>query len=240
MNSTYNVGIPQLRRLQEEMIRAAILLEKGENNWRHLFRKSDFFERHSNYLQVTIRAANAEDFLKWFRLCESRLRLLITSLETPQVSVWPFAKFFRRNYTKRGVVADGNRLSDDDCMHESCFFVALRFAPGVDTVNLRHCASDFLYKVNSWEERKEGMDLGIAHVLQEDLPDFVINHAVVDDDPTVSFTLKGGNPAKTMENRPGTPLNKEKGDTGLTPKLARSALSDPDIVSPAKRARKCP
>jgi poly(A) polymerase len=232
VNSTYNVGLPQLRRIQEEMIRAAILLEEGEHSWRNIFRGSDFFERHSNYLQITIRASNAEDFLKWLRLCESRLRLLITSLETPQVSAWPFAQFFRRKYTKTGVVASGAQQSHDDCLHESFFFVALRFAPGVDTVNLRYCTSDFLYKVNSWEERKEGMDLGIAHVLQEDLPSFVFNV------PCTSLEVANAASSEAPEDRTGRPSNKEESSTRLTPKLARSTLSEADVVSPAKRARK--
>jgi len=220
MNSTYNVGSPQLRRIQEELIRAALVLEEGENHWSDIFQGSDFFERHSNYIQITIRACNSGDFLKWQRLCESRLRILINSLETPQISPWPFAQFFhKKNSNDVGV-------GENVCVQESYFYVALRFAPGVETVNLRYCTSDFLHKVNSWEERKEGMDLNINHMLQADLPDFV-------------FQKVKAVPFRTIEHLeiPEQPEKRGSKTTGLTPIFARSTLSECHGASPAKRAR---
>jgi poly(A) polymerase Pap1 len=256
VNSTYNVGLPQLRRIQEEMLHAAIILEEGEENFGKLFRKSDFFRRHSNFLQITIRATNSDDFFKWLRLCESRLRLLITSLDTPQVNAWPFTKFFERKYNPSGSLKrqKNAKSPDNSCLHESFFFIALRFAPGVDSVNLRYCTADFLNKVNSWEERKEGMDLTIAHVLLEDLPAFVFDDDDGDDDndddvkeqPTTSTVPipqeqpLNDTPAATPKPtpRPQTPTNHEEGSTRLTPKLARSTLLEAAILgSPAKRAR---
>ncbi|CAB9530722.1 Nuclear poly(A) polymerase [Seminavis robusta] len=164
MNSSYNIGIPQLRRIQDEMIRAAYALEhaRSPGDCTALFRDGGFFRRHSNYLQVNIRARNAEDFLHWFRLCESKMRLLIACLETPEVHAWPFAKFFDRRF---------------GTTHESYFFIALRFAEGVETVDLRYSTSEFLHKINSWEGRKEGMDLSIARVSANDLPSFVLGRA---------------------------------------------------------------
>ena len=221
MNSAYNVGLPQRRRIQEETIRAACIMEEGEENWKLLFENSDFFVRHSNFLQLTIRASNANDFFKWQRFCESRLRLLITSLETPQVNVWPFAKFFKRTYSPIGIRNKVDNVSKDG-LHESYFFIALRFAVGVETVSLRYSMSDFLHKVNSWEERKEGMDLGIAHILKDDLPPEVFE--------TSTETI-------SVNPRPRTPVDQEETGTRLTPKLARSTLSVDDIDTQSKRAR---
>ena len=160
MNSAYNIGIPQLRRIQDEMCRAAYTLEhtRHPGDCSGIFQDGGFFNRHHNYLQIKIRAPNAEDFLHWFRLCESRMRLLIASLETPEVQAWPFAKFFDRRF--------GNH-------HESFFFIAIRFAPAVETVDLRYLTSEFLHKINSWEGRKEGMDLSIDRVAHRHLPPFV-------------------------------------------------------------------
>lgn len=228
------------------MLHAAIILEEGEGNWGKLFRKSDFFRRHSNFLQITIRANNSEDFFKWLRLCESRLRLLITSLDTPQVNAWPFTKFFERKYNASGSVKNAKNATspDNSCLHESFFFIALRFAPGLDSVNLRYSTSDFLHKVNSWEERKEGMDLTIAHVLLEDLPEFVFDDDN-DDDDDVQESATNPIPQEQPLNdtpktapRPQTPTNQKEGSTRLTPKLARSTLLDADVMaSPTKRAR---
>lgn len=226
VNSTYNVGRPQLRRIQEEMVQAALNLEQGGDRWTKLFEGSDFFHRHSNFLQITIRANNARDFLKWLRLCESRLRLLIASLETPnEVSAWPFAKFFLRKYTKAGVIACGDQESDKDCLQEALFFIALRFAPGIESVNLRQSTSEFLHKVNSWEERKEGMDLGIAHVLQSELPALVCANK----SSRAEIAL-----ASVRAKRQHT---ERANGTRLTPKLARTGISDDDFASPSKRAR---
>lgn len=171
MNSSYNVGVPQLRRIQEEMIRAAILLEEkeeeeeeeggGGGGLRNLFQRSTFFQRHSNFLQLTISSNNSSDHINWMRFCQTKLRLLICSLETKQISAWPFSNFFHPN------------TSGGDGVCESFFFIALRFAPNVETINLKHFTLDFLHKVNSWEDRKPGMDLNIQHVLKENLPNFV-------------------------------------------------------------------
>jgi len=127
MNSTYNVGLSQLRRLQVELKRASDSLSsttlrpprsiqprtylqvgngpsaersEGEssNPFESLFAKSDFFARHANFLQVKIQASNEQDFLEWHRLIESRLRLLIAALETQDTQAWPYSHFFNRTY----------------------------------------------------------------------------------------------------------------------------------------------
>ena len=238
MNSAYNVGVPQLRRMQEEMKKAYLTLDRGENHWREIFTNNDFFCRHSNFLQVSVRAKNTEDFLPWQRFCESRLRLLINALETPQVSAWPFARFFGQNYTKIGRIRTFQQKSDDTCMKENHFFIALRFAPGVQSIDLRYFISDYLHKMNSWEERKEGMDLGICHLLREDLPNFVFDR-----------TLSNEVHSNAHPNIPRSPTRLPSTDakvdaahdrtTKLTPKLGLSTLSDegPGLQSPTKKAR---
>ena len=55
MNSAYNVGAPQLRRLRDELRWASSLGEDvlaGRKGWDALFAGSDFFRQHANYLQV--------------------------------------------------------------------------------------------------------------------------------------------------------------------------------------------
>jgi poly(A) polymerase len=54
VNSSYNVGLPQKRRIQEEMIRATILLwqeeeevdDEKERGWSVILKEADFFKRH--------------------------------------------------------------------------------------------------------------------------------------------------------------------------------------------------
>ena len=175
MNSSYNVGMPQLRRIQDEMILACNHLSVNPGDYASLFQESNFFFRHEHFVQVTIRASNRQDFVEWFRLVESRLRLLITSLETPQVHAWPFARFFDRQYDADGTYLGPGKTQDTNALHESLFFIALRFEHGLESINLQDYTSDFLHKVNSWESRKAGMDLSLTHVTSADLPDFVLS-----------------------------------------------------------------
>ena len=205
VNSAYNVGYPQLRRLQEEFAHAARILQQGEERWRDIYTANDFFYRHSNFLQVSIRASNAADFLTWQRFGESRLRLLITALEAPLVKCWPFARFFGQRFTKFGKICSSERqTSDDSCAQESNFFIALRFAPGLDTVDLRGYVSDFLHKMNTWEGRNKGMDLGICHVLQNDLPRYVFDFKSSDKKITYAHpkTKTRGNKKKKVRQPP--------------------------------------
>ncbi|KAG7344085.1 polynucleotide adenyltransferase [Nitzschia inconspicua] len=171
MNASYNVGLPQQRRIQEEFIRAVFRMGRREENWRSVLDSTDFFERHANYLQITIRAGNSEDFMKWLQLCESRLRILIAAIDSgPEVSAWPFAQFMKRDFVPEGI-SDSSSEASVECAKEAVFFIGLRFAPGVESLNLKQYSSEFLYShINSWEGRKPGMDFLMAHVLQQDLP----------------------------------------------------------------------
>jgi poly(A) polymerase len=182
MNSSYNVGIPQLRRIQDEMIRACNSLRLSPSAAAHhpqdysvLFssQSSDcFFRQHKHFLHLTIRAVHAQDFVEWFRLCESRLRMLITDLESRDVNVWPFGRFFDRSYSPTGLATGAGKSLQPNCLQESCFFIALRFAPHVNQINLRYLTHNYLHAVNSWDDRKPGMDLSICHVTCDKLPDF--------------------------------------------------------------------
>ena len=164
MNSSYSVGIPQLRRMQDEMYRAAYVLEKSNFDWSLIFHDCGFFQRHCNFLQVIMSAHNKEDLLLWSRLCETKLRILISALETDDVQAWPFANFFERPINETSL--------ETKC--EMHFFIALRFAPGIENIDLTDSTFDFLSRVNSWEDRRGGMDLEIYRITADALPSFVL------------------------------------------------------------------
>ena len=172
MNSSYNVGVPQLRRMQMEFFVASQTLdqiENGEKNWTDLYQGNDFFEQHIHFLQVNISADNSASFVEWFRFCESRLRLLIAGLEAPDfgLQVFPFAKFFHQRFDEKGQYL-GVGTSETKCRQEASFFVGLRFAYGVETLDLRFCMSEFLHIVNTWVGRRQGMDLTAEIVRKHD------------------------------------------------------------------------
>ncbi len=176
MNSAYNVGVPQLRRLREELDRGDKIMNEIANSkatFDLLLKENDFFKDHVHYLHISIIASNEKDHRAWFGMCESRLRILIAGLESYTTKAYPFAKFFTRRVNEN-LEASNNKSPGNEGEIETSFFVGLRFADGVDTVDLKSCAAEFVYLANSWVDRKEGMDLKIQHVLQTELPGFVL------------------------------------------------------------------
>ena len=159
MNSSYNVGQSQLRRLRDELGRASRLTNdmSGKKGWNILF-ESNFFEQHANYLQVNITANTENEFRIWFGLCESRMRLLILGLDTDTVQAYPFARFFHQR-------------SEDQYI--ASFFIGLRFAPVVKRIDISSLVTNYLQTVNSFAERTEGMDLTMNLVTKSDLPYYV-------------------------------------------------------------------
>ena len=186
MNSSYSVGIPQLRRMQDEMYRAAYALKESSFDCSVIFQDCGFFQRHCNFLQVIMSAHNKEDLLLWGRLCETKLRILISALETDDVQAWPFGTFFERPI-------------NDTSLETKCemhFFIAIRFAPGIENVDLRDSASDFLNRVNSWEGRCYGMDLEICRITADAVPSFVLTKELKVDE---AATLEAERQAKRQK-----------------------------------------
>jgi poly(A) polymerase len=255
MNSSYNVGIPQLRRIHDEMVRACNSLSssssssnenQGADSHSHskyqvLFRQSDFFRQHKHFLQVTIRATNAQDFVEWFRLCESRLRMLISDLETREVNVWAFGRFFDRSYSPAGT-ATGAGKSEASCLQESCFFMALRFAPHVDHVNLGYLTHNYLHAVNSWDERCSGMDLSIAHVTSDKLPEYCWQADTTGNpnhDGAEDWSLGCGGPSSSGAVAPPQPAmcGVENNPNHNQLHSATGGGGSFDLASPTKRSR---
>ena len=156
MNSSYNVGQSQLRRLRDELGRAS-QLTKGKKDWNAIF-ESNFFDQHANYLQINITGKSENEFRIWFGLCESRMRLLILGLDTDTVQAYPFARFFHQK-TKDQYIAS--------------FFIGLRFAPVVKRVDISSLVTNYLQTVNSFDGRTDGMDLTIDLVTKANLPYYV-------------------------------------------------------------------
>ena len=161
---------------------------------------------------------DAKDHRAWFGLCESRLRLLIAGFESVRhgTFAYPYAKFFTRQVQHNSEI---NGLGTKTKLVTS-FFIALRFSPSVDSVDLRSCMDEFVHIVNSWEDRKSTMDLTIKHMLQKDLPDYVYQDDNLIDLETLEFSSSS--------------LGKRRADTSF-------CVNDLDTVmeSPMKKANIC-
>lgn len=251
MNSSYNVDMPQLRRIKEEMIRASNMLQQrhqrrprknGNNNiYRELFSPSDFFGRHRHFLRVDVTAASEQDFVEWFRLVESRLRTLISNLDTPQVHAFPFARFFNVPRTDPSSVPDA---------HQKCFFIGLRFANDVSAMNVKHLTLDFLHKVNTWEGRKPGMNLALQHVLDDGIPLHVweaMRRRSKNSAAGGSGVPKKGSSELSVDSENTAPATDDEDDSSCCPSVEKQSQSQtqllpalsssPDLSSPAKKCR---
>lgn len=158
MNSSYNVDYPQLRRIQDEfryMHNHFSSHKKAgiQNPYIHLFEPSDFFQQHRHYLCVTISANSEQNFIEWFRWVESKLRLLISHMETEKINSWPYARF----------------MDSDSRKFEKSFYIALRFAPDLEAIDMQSLPMEFLHKANNWESRTGDMNLHVVCLLDQDV-----------------------------------------------------------------------
>lgn len=229
MNSSYNVGEPQLRRLSDELCRASKLsgdILSGKKDWDVLISKNDFFKQHVHYLQINIIGEEEDGFREWFGLCESRIRLLIAGLESPMAGVraYPFAKFYHRR--------EGDK-------YVATFFIALRFAPWTERVDLGPLVSEYLTVVNMWDGRREGMDLTIHLVAKKYLPSYVFAATNVTAAQKANVDVakghirqhgvKDGDTKEGQSSDTITPAKRKHLDADVTPSINISALKRTSI-----------
>ena len=166
MNSAYNVGMPQLRRLQEELKRAAgltrswvldptsKLMTRRREGWEGLFEVSPFFTRFQNFLQVDVwveggRKGGRGEFGRWFGWVESRLRSLILALEQPPLlHSYPLADALSNPFSEEEQQQQQQQQQEEGRERRRVsFFVALVFEASVNNYDVSPAVEDFLLKV---------------------------------------------------------------------------------------------
>uniref|UniRef100_A0A7S3JTP7 polynucleotide adenylyltransferase n=2 Tax=Aureoumbra lagunensis TaxID=44058 RepID=A0A7S3JTP7_9STRA len=188
MNSSYNIGEPQLRAIRDElklgventrridrlandlfMTSQSIDNEESKINrlkdlWREFFGPSDFFHAHRHYVQIDVIAKDDDSLRRWFAWCESRLRGLVVALDTP-------------GYVKARPHATPIEHKDSSQQRRiRSFFIGLSFEGHVQHIDLTPCVRDFSERVNKWEHLAGDMDLELDHVLSDQLPSWVWEH----------------------------------------------------------------
>jgi poly(A) polymerase len=181
MNSSYNVGTPQFRLIQEEVQRGQCMCQELANTspreleaiWEELFSPitHEFFERHPRYIQVDVVGANDEAHKVWFGWVESRIRQLFLSLEQPPVYFChPQANCYHR-VLLRSPPSPSNQTERPG--YSSSFFIGFSFISGLRIADFTPFIQDFLYRVGSWVGRTNGMDLFIYPRTKATIPSFV-------------------------------------------------------------------
>ncbi|XP_062502744.1 poly(A) polymerase type 3-like isoform X2 [Corticium candelabrum] len=84
-NSTFNVSYSTLAVMTEEFSRGFEIMEKllsdGDAQWSILFDPVNFFNKYKHYIAINATAQTEDERLEWVGLVESKIRLLVTSLE---------------------------------------------------------------------------------------------------------------------------------------------------------------
>ena len=170
MNSAYNVGAAQFRRMKEELSEAFRNIQ--QMNFDALFRPGDFFGTRQTFLQVSIKATTRADFIVWFRYVESRLRILINNLDTPEIEAHPQAQFYYQSYNDEGEVVGQGWSATPDVPQEALYYIGLRGAKSVNLMrDTRPLVANFLHQVHSWDKREAGsMDISLSCVQACSLP----------------------------------------------------------------------
>ncbi|CAJ0631998.1 13640_t:CDS:10 [Entrophospora sp. SA101] len=99
MCATHNVTKSTKRVIEDEFKRAAEIADKvmiGTGKWVDLFTKHTFFQNYRYYLQIIASSDSSERQLKWSGMVESKIRHLISKLETVEnlTLAHPFVKGF--------------------------------------------------------------------------------------------------------------------------------------------------
>ncbi len=165
MNSAFNVGVPQLRRLTEEFKRGAEVTNgwvgggRGVEAWQELFELAPFFTRFHNFLQVDVWVGGWEEeegkekeaeeaFGRWFGWVESRLRTLIQALEQPPLMhCFPLADALPNPPTQKEEEEEEEKKGGGGVKRRVSFFTALMFDPTVSNYDVSPVVQDFMLKV---------------------------------------------------------------------------------------------
>ncbi|XP_052875543.1 nuclear poly(A) polymerase 4-like isoform X2 [Gossypium arboreum] len=215
MNSSYNVSTSTLRVMMEQFQYGNNVCEKIELNkakWSALFEPYLFFQSYTNYLQVDILAADADDLRSWKGWVESRLRQLTLMIERDT-----YGKLQCHPYPQDYVDAS------KPCAH-CAFFMGLQRKHGEivqegQQFDIRGSVDEFRHSINMYMFWKPGMEIYVSHVRRKQLPAYVYPDGC---ERSRNLHLTPEQPSYNMSRNNGVAYQAESGEKCLKRK------KDPD------------
>jgi len=193
MCATHNVTESTKAVMIQEFERADEISNRviSTGKWDELFEPSDFFEKYSLYLLVIASSADRDLQLKWSGMVESRLRQLISRLESVSTVdlAHPFIKGFEKcvecnNQTEADNVANGIPLAAEDtrsalktgdepiAVHMTSLYVGLKI--NSKKLDIAWPCNDYLAMVRNWDlYDATKMNISLTYLKSKDLPDEV-------------------------------------------------------------------
>ncbi|SPR01834.1 Poly(A) polymerase [Plasmodiophora brassicae] len=249
MNSTYNVSTATRRMIKRELLRGKELTESighrlfSMDDFRRLLAPSEIFSEHRDFLQICAYAKDKDQLHKWLGWVEAKIRLLIKNVDNiPNCEAYPVPKHYPLPPRTIEVTIPAPASTDDNGAAQppppiveqrqevgECFFIGLNFdlgpsSGGPRSVDLSSQVSYFIYIVNEYMYREDGMRIEIHHMRSSNLPDIVFPHGHRPPKPKKKKSRK-----KVREASPAPPASKKtktdaESPTPMTP--TESALED--------------
>ncbi|KAF0484400.1 PolyA polymerase [Gigaspora margarita] len=206
--ATHNVTQFTKKIMEREFGRAVDIMDHimtGTGKWSDLFAKHNFFGRYRYYLQIIVLSDSSEKHLKWSGRVESRVRYLISKLESigSLALAHPFAKGFNKIHhcindqmvkdVMRGVF-DSTSINDKNdtelsqniqdvtdtanirVIYTTTFYIGLEIESGSRQLDLTWPTQEFIKFVKGWDKYDEkSMGITIRYVKSVELPSEVFD-----------------------------------------------------------------
>ncbi|NXJ41383.1 PAPOG polymerase, partial [Ciconia maguari] len=174
-NSTYNVSTSTRAVMIEEFKHGLTVTNEilqGKSDWSKLFEPLNFFQKYKHYIVLTASAVTEEHHLKWIGLVESKIRVLVGSLERNE--------FITIAHVKPQSFP-GNQDLRKQSGYVSMWFLGIVFrkventeSVNIDLTYVIQSFTDTVYRqANNLNVLKEGMKIEAAHVKRKHLHYFL-------------------------------------------------------------------
>ncbi|XP_019871884.1 poly(A) polymerase type 3 isoform X2 [Aethina tumida] len=231
-NSTFNVSLSTRTIIMEQLQNGLQLTEEifaGKQTWDKLFEPPQFFQKYRHFIVLLVSAETPEDHLEWCGLVESKVRLLVGTLERNQyitlAHINPECFDQLESQKEPGVIT-------------SMWFIGLEFAKVENlNINLTNDIQLFTKMVNKHalgiSMYKETMKLEARHVKRKQLIQY-LPPSLIKRERKVSTTSANGPSTSQSSNGAGQTPSNGVSDSRKRPSSDMTSL---DTEVPNKKTR---
>uniref|UniRef100_A0A8C9V3M3 polynucleotide adenylyltransferase n=1 Tax=Scleropages formosus TaxID=113540 RepID=A0A8C9V3M3_SCLFO len=226
-NSTYNVSTSTRAIVTEEFkyglsVTEDILL--GKADWSRLFEPPNFFQKYKHYIVLTASASTEESHLEWIGLVESKIRVLVASLE-------------RNEYiTLAHVNPQSFPGSKDESDFVSMWFIGIIFkkvenaeSMNIDLTGDIQAFTDTVYRqASNVNMLKDGMKIDAMHVKKRQLHQYLPPEVVQKKKKSIAEVSRGcGTGGPKRSSLDGSRLDSSQDTDCGTPFTSPTSASRP-------------
>lgn len=207
-NSTFNVSQSTRAIMMDEFAKGLTLTEDiviGKQTWEKLFEPPPFFMKYRHFIVLLVSAACQDDHLEWSGLVESKIRLLIGTLEK------------KTHIALAHINPESFSYVEPNCEENSItslWFIGLEFEKTENiNINLTYDIQVFTETVNRHAHniKKEGMRLEARHVKRKQLGQYLSPSLLACEKKNAAAAVKNGADSRkrSAEKDDKEPANKK-------------------------------